>query len=102
MPPRCIHIHFVIRWTSWLLWCLVIPTRSPRISDRGSGFCFQFVAVVYEEAICRVTRVGNLKPEDFKVLYQDGKLPAFRAAVDENYRYHQFWGAMSLIFPNKH
>jgi hypothetical protein len=26
-------------------------------------------------------------------------LQAFRAAVDEHYRYHQFWGAMSLIFP---
>ncbi|MGH9862382.1 MAG: hypothetical protein ACRD35_03080, partial [Candidatus Acidiferrales bacterium] len=30
----------------------------------------------------------------------DSKLTAFRAAVDEHYRYHQFWGGMTLVMPS--
>jgi hypothetical protein len=27
------------------------------------------------------------------------KLTAFHAAVDEHYRYHQFWGGMTIVLP---
>lgn len=39
-------------------------------------------------------------PADFAVLGTDeNKLAAFRAVVDEHYRYHQFWGGMFLVIP---
>jgi hypothetical protein len=41
----------------------------------------------------------QLDPSEFHRLGQGEKLAAFRAAVDEHYRYHQFWGGMSLALP---
>jgi small-conductance mechanosensitive channel len=40
-------------------------------------------------------------PKDiFEKLWTDEtKLAFFRAAVDEYYRYHQFWGGMSIVMP---
>jgi len=38
-------------------------------------------------------------PADFSKLGEEGKLLAFRAAVDEHYRYHQFWGGMTIALP---
>lgn len=52
--------------------------------------------VLFEKLICRSTR---LDPEDFKKLGNESTLAAFRAAADEHYRYHQFWGSISIILP---
>jgi len=51
----------------------------------------------FERWLCRDKR---LKPEDFARLGTDqAKLAAFRSAVDEHYRYHQFWGGMTVVMP---
>lgn len=53
--------------------------------------------VIYELLLCRSNR---LRPEDFGHLGLDEKrLEAFTAAVDAHYRYHQFWGGMSIAIP---
>ena len=49
--------------------------------------------VVFECWICRSDR---LQPADFASLGRKDRLEAFRAAVDEHYRYHQFWGGMTV------
>lgn len=36
---------------------------------------------------------------DFAALKDDQVLTAFRAAVDEHYRYHQFWGGIAIVLP---
>jgi len=50
----------------------------------------------YDYFLCRGYRLG---PERFAELGTEGKLTAFRAAVDEHYRYHQFWGGMTVVIP---
>jgi hypothetical protein len=41
----------------------------------------------------------RLSKSDFSNLGEPGKLEAFRAATDEHYRYHQFWGGMTIVLP---
>jgi len=41
----------------------------------------------------------RLSKSDFASLGVPGKLEAFRAATDEYYRYHQFWGGMTIVLP---
>ena len=41
----------------------------------------------------------KLYKKDFTRLCVEETLTAFRAAVDENYRYHQFWGGMAIVLP---
>jgi len=52
--------------------------------------------LVFEKWLC-----GKYKRDESKYrrLGDDSKLAAFRAAVDENYRYHQFWGGMAVVTP---
>jgi hypothetical protein len=52
--------------------------------------------LLYEKIICRSHKLNR---EKFKNLKSKETLDAFRAAVDEHYRYHQFWGALSLVLP---
>ena len=52
--------------------------------------------VLFEELLCRRDR---LSPEDFKGMSSEGHFNAFRGAVDEHYRYHQFWGSMVIALP---
>jgi len=52
--------------------------------------------VIFECWICKKDR---LVPTDFAALGGESKLSSFRAAVDEHYRYHQFWGGMVLVIP---
>jgi hypothetical protein len=52
--------------------------------------------LVFEQWICRKT---ELEQEWFKSLSDGPTLLAFRAAVDEHYRYHQFWGSMTVVLP---
>lgn len=52
--------------------------------------------LLFEKLICRSSKRCS---EDLSELGRDGKLVAFRAAVDENYRYHQFWGGMFVALP---
>jgi hypothetical protein len=49
--------------------------------------------VLFERWLCRSYR---LQPSDFAQLGQKDRLEAYRAAVDEHYRYHQFWGGMTV------
>lgn len=52
---------------------------------------------IYELILCKSYK---LKEENFKKIGADeNKLNAFRAATDEHYRYHQFWGGISLVLP---
>ncbi len=48
---------------------------------------------------CWVSRKYRLAADEFAKLDSDSKLASFRAAVDEHYRYHQFWGGMFVVFP---
>lgn len=50
--------------------------------------------VLFEKLICRGHQLG---PSDFAKIDSELKLAAFRAAVDEHYRYHQFWGSMVVV-----
>lgn len=43
--------------------------------------------------------LDHLDPADFAGLATEAKLVAFRAAIDEHYRYHQFWGGMTVVMP---
>ena len=54
---------------------------------------------VYEMLIRKIRGKDRVLPEEFARLTNEGVLKAFRASVDEIYRYHQFWGAMSLLIP---
>jgi small-conductance mechanosensitive channel len=47
----------------------------------------------------RLSEQLRLSEEDFSSLGVPGKLEAFRAATDEHYRYHQFWGGMTIVLP---
>jgi len=51
---------------------------------------------LFERWFCRSVR---LQPADFASLGSKDKLEGFRAAVDEHYRYHQFWGGMTVALP---
>lgn len=51
---------------------------------------------IFEKWICRK---DCLTSEEFASLRREGHLTAFRAAVDEHYRYHQFWGGMTVAIP---
>lgn len=44
-------------------------------------------------------RKHHLPEEGFSKLSDSNKLNAFRAAVDEHYRYHQFWGGIAIVMP---
>ncbi len=50
-------------------------------------------ALVYEEIICK-----NHKPQGnlYKNLPRNNRHEGFRTLIDEQYRYHQFWGNASL------
>ena len=52
--------------------------------------------IIFQRVICRKSR---LTAEDFKRLGGSVKVVDFRAAVDEYYRYHQFYGAMAIVAP---
>ncbi len=52
--------------------------------------------MLFEVGICHKHR---LAPADFARLNKENILAGFRAAVDEHYRYHQFWGGMVLVMP---
>lgn len=53
--------------------------------------------LIFERWLCRRDRLSD---KDFAQLgTNDKKLVPFRAAVDEHYRYHQFWGGMTVVLP---
>ena len=52
--------------------------------------------LVYE---CLLCNRSSLKKEEFAALSMEGTLAAFTAATDAHYRYHQFWGGMSIVLP---
>jgi hypothetical protein len=51
---------------------------------------------IFELHLCKK---HSLAPKDFEGLGGAGKITAFRAAVDEHYRYHQFFGCMTVALP---
>lgn len=54
---------------------------------------------VFRSLLFEELTTNRLQAEDFTHLDSEDKLLAFRAAVDENYRYHQFWGGIALVVP---
>jgi len=52
--------------------------------------------VIFEKGVCRK---HQLSPKMFEVLAAENKLASFKAAVDEHYRYHQFYGGCVISFP---
>lgn len=51
----------------------------------------------YERVLCRTKRI---KPETFKALLTHSpNLSAFTTVIEENFRYHQFFGSMTLLLP---
>jgi hypothetical protein len=53
-------------------------------------------SLIFQSWLCKGWR---LSASDFAFLASEGKLSAFRATVDEHYRYHQFWGGMAVVMP---
>lgn len=51
---------------------------------------------LFELGLCRSDRLG---PDEFGKLKDPAKAAAFRVAVDEHYRYHQFWGGLTPLIP---
>lgn len=41
----------------------------------------------------------RLSPDDFQSLTRTDCLPAFKTVVEEHYRYHQFFGGVSIAWP---
>ena len=53
--------------------------------------------LLFEVWLCRAHK---LDPSFFRNLgMAEERLSAFRAVVDEHYRYHQFWGGMAVVIP---
>jgi len=52
--------------------------------------------IVFERIVCRSPGIPD---NYFKLLIDEGRRSAFRSVVDEHYRYHQFHGAMVIVFP---
>src|SRR5438552_9850816 len=50
--------------------------------------------VIFENIICRDC---GFKPELLKRISEEGRFAAYRMLIDEQLRYHQFWGAMSFV-----
>jgi hypothetical protein len=51
--------------------------------------------VLFEKILCRKHKLDLHKFQNLK----EEKLEAFRAAADEHYRYHQFWGGTAIVLP---
>src|SRR5258708_17169689 len=50
---------------------------------------------VFEKWLCKE---HSFQKDMFKELAKEQKLPAFKAVVDEHYRYHQFYGGCAIAF----
>ena len=49
--------------------------------------------------LCVICRDCRFDPLKLRTISQEGKFAAYRMLVDELYRYHQFWGAMTFVQP---
>jgi hypothetical protein len=54
-------------------------------------------AVFYEYVFCK--KENRFQHAQFKKFTSTGRAEAFRSLVDEMFRYHQWWGALSIIWP---
>lgn len=54
-------------------------------------------AVLYEYIFCK--KETRFDHSHFRKLTSVGRAEAFRSLVDEMYRYHQWWGGLSIIWP---
>ncbi len=52
--------------------------------------------VIFDLIFCRKMQLGA---DEFQRLSAPNMIPAFQVAVDQHYRYHQFWGALVFVFP---
>lgn len=52
--------------------------------------------LLFERFLCRKHK---REKSNYHSLRDQAILAGFRAAVDENYRYHQFWGGMAIVTP---
>jgi hypothetical protein len=56
--------------------------------------------LIYEDVFfTRIRQVERPGGRDLGAFRDGDTLAAFRAAIEELYRYHQFWGSLSLSFP---
>ncbi len=53
--------------------------------------------LIYEYWLCRKYSLSQSYFENLSI--NENKLVAFRAVIDEHYRYHQFWGSISIVLP---
>jgi|GEM_PF-1588738 len=51
---------------------------------------------IFKSWLCKSYQLSD---DDFEGLHRSEYLTAFRASVDENLRYHQFWGGMVITIP---
>jgi hypothetical protein len=56
---------------------------------------------VYENLLSRISRLYGAGPtqEQWQRLSEEDRFVAYRAAIDETYRYHQFCGGMTVAAP---
>jgi hypothetical protein len=54
---------------------------------------------IYEWPIEKRFNLNGVTAQEWARLPDESNLPALRAVVDEMYRYHQCWGALSLVVP---
>jgi hypothetical protein len=60
----------------------------------GMGLCLSAVRfLIFEKLLCKA---HHFPPNLFASLYKENKLTAFKAVVDEHYRYHQFYGGCGV------
>lgn len=52
--------------------------------------------LIFELIVCKKT---TLTTENLAKLQSADKIAAFRVVVDEHYRYHQFWGGLTVVLP---
>lgn len=52
--------------------------------------------LIYERVLCRAKKMDA---NQFKALTEDQKLTVFTTFIEENFRYHQFYGSMTVLLP---
>ena len=68
------------------------------LSALAVGMLIHGIRWIVVEVWCSTPNL-RLDPELFAKLAGERKLPAFRTAVDEIYRYHQWWGGIAIAGP---
>jgi hypothetical protein len=95
---------------AWTFWSPQVDDLFTRFGTTGTSFGLFLLVLMgalttgmlltplkslfYEQLVCRSTK---LSPQLLSKMSDDGKYGAIRVAIDEQYRYHQCWGNMSIV-----